>query len=147
MRPQRVLRLAGGPGVAVVGDRDLAVAHPDRHSAEEPAAFAHGEQRVKRAPVQQPVIAGLGLQADGGDAGEEPVEERRRTAFERGLTGAPPANRVYDVAAGAPLGQHVGDELGRVLQIRVEHHDGVAAGVVEARRECQLVAEVARVGK
>ena len=40
--------------------------------------------------------------------------------------------------------EHRRDQLGRILEVGVEHHDRVAAGVVEPRGQRRLVAEVAR---
>ena len=54
------------------------------------------------------------------------------------------ADGVDDVAARAPVVEHLGDQLRRILEVGVEHHDGIARGVVEAGGQRRLVAEVAR---
>ena len=54
------------------------------------------------------------------------------------------AHHVDDVGAVLPRRDHVRDQLGRVLEVGVEHRDGVAARVLEAGGERRLVAEVAR---
>ena len=54
------------------------------------------------------------------------------------------ADRVDHVAARSPVVEHRGDQLRGILEVGVEHHHGVAAGVVQAGRERGLVAEVAR---
>ena len=77
----------------------------------------------------------------------EPVEQLVEPAggrqLEAGLALAVLAHRVDDVAARAPVIEHPRDQLGRVLEVGVEHHHGVAAGVVEPGRERGLVTEVA----
>src|SRR5207248_5220142 len=54
------------------------------------------------------------------------------------------AHGVYHVGARAPALDQVGDQLGRVLQVTVHHHDDVALGAIEAGGQRLLVAEVAR---
>jgi hypothetical protein len=53
-------------------------------------------------------------------------------------------DRVHDIGAVAPARDHVRDQLGRVLEVGVDHHHGVAARVLEAGGDRGLVAEVAR---
>ena len=141
---QRVLRLAGVAGVALVVDGRLREADPDGHAAQEAVALAHRQQRVQRAAVEQPEVARVGLEVDLRELAEEPVEPRRGGELEGGLALALLAHHVDDVGALAPLGDHVGDQLGRVLQVGVDHRDGVADGVLEAGGQRRLVAEVAR---
>ena len=54
------------------------------------------------------------------------------------------ASHQHHVVAFAPGIDHLGDELGRVLQVGIDDHDGVAVGVVEARTHGSFLAEVAR---
>jgi hypothetical protein len=46
----------------------------------------------------------------------------------------------------APAVEHLVDQLGWVLEVGVDHHDDVAAGVVEPGGDRRLVAEVAGEG-
>jgi hypothetical protein len=63
-------------------------------------------------------------------------DENQRAAFA--------AHPVDDVAAGAPLGDQLADQLGRVLEVGVDRHHRVAAAVVDAGGDGRLVSEVAR---
>ena len=75
---------------------------------------------------------------------EKPVEDVRRPELERALAFSFRPLRVNDLVSFVDLLQHLGEELGRVLQIRIHHgHDPAARGV-DARGERHLVAEVAR---
>ena len=141
---ERVLGLAGVARVAVVGHGRLRVADPHRHPAQEAVALAHRQQGVERAAVQQAEVAGVVLELDLGELVEQPVEPARGAQLEARLAVALLADGVDDVAPGPPVVEHRRDHLGRVLEIGVEHHDGVAAGVVEAGGERRLVAEVPR---
>ena len=66
-----------------------------------------------------------------------------------GLTMAPAASLTsssfvssVDLVAFLPFLEHLVDKAGRVLQVAVDNHDGIARGMVEARTEGGLVAEV-----
>ena len=50
--------------------------------------------------------------------------------------------RQHDIEPVAPFPDHVGDQLRRVLQIRVNRNDGVAGGNVDAGGERGFLAEV-----
>ena len=54
------------------------------------------------------------------------------------------AHRVHAVGAAAPLADHLPDQLRRILQVSVDHHDDITGRVLEARRQRRLVSEVAR---
>ncbi len=141
---QRVLGLAGVARVALVGDGGLREADPHGHAAQEARALGHRQQRVQRAAVEQAEVAGVGLEVDLGELVEQLVEPRGGGELEGGLALALLAHRVDDVGALAPLGDHLGDQLRRVLQVGVDHRDDVADRVLEAGGERGLVAEVAR---
>ena len=130
--------------VALVGDGGLREADPHGHAAQEARALGHRQQRVQRAAVEQAEVAGVGLEVDLGELVEQLVEPRGGGELEGGLALALLAHRVDDVGALAPLGDHVGDQLRRVLQVGVDHRDDVADGVLEAGGQRGLVAEVAR---
>ena len=141
---QRVLRLAGVAGVALVRDRRLAKADPHGHAAQEAAALGHRQQRVERAAVEQPEVAGVRLQVDLGELVEQLVEPRGGGELERGLAVALAPHRVDDVGALLPVLDHRGDELRRVLQVGVDHRHDVADRVLQPGGERGLVTEVAR---
>ena len=78
-----------------------------------------------------------------------PAEAGGRTAQiasepEPRLAVAALADRVDDVEALVPAARRARDHLGRVLEVGVHEHDGVAARRVEAGRERGLMAEVPR---
>ncbi len=134
----------GVAGVALVGDGRLGEADPDGHAAQEARALGHRQQRVQRAAVEQAEVAGVRLEVDLGELVEQLVEPRGGGELEGGLALALLAHRVDDVGALAPLGDHLGDQLRRVLQVGVDHRDDVADRVLQAGGERGLVAEVAR---
>jgi hypothetical protein len=68
----------------------------------------------------------------------------RRRALEPALLRAALAPHQHDVETFAPGAHHVGNEFGRVLQIGVDDHHGIAVGVVEAGAHRDFLAEVAR---
>ena len=80
--PQRVLGLAGVPGLAFVLDGALGEPDPHGHAAQEARALGHRQERVQRPPVEQPEIARVGLEVDLGELVEEPVEPGRRRQLE-----------------------------------------------------------------
>ena len=80
--PRRVLRLARETRIAVVLDRLLAIADPARHPADEAVALAHRVERVERVAIEQPEVAGVGLDRDLRQARDEPVEPARGEQLE-----------------------------------------------------------------
>src|SRR4029450_13272690 len=50
---------------------------------------------------------------------------------------------IHDVVSVGPGGEKFRNQLGRILQIRIDDDDGVALGVIEPRRQRDLLAEVA----
>ena len=79
-----------------------------------------------------------------GDPVEAAVEPRRGRALEPRLALADVAHRVDDVVALAPARGELEDDLGRILEVGVEHDHRVARREVDAGGERDLVAEVAR---
>ena len=63
----------------------------------------------------------------------------------REALGAPGADAVDDVVTLRPLRNQSGNRLGRILQIAIHQHDGVAEGLPQAGSEGHLGTEVARV--
>ena len=129
--------------VALVGDGGLGEPHPHGHAAQKARALGHRQQRVERAAVEQAKVAGVGLEVDLGELVEQLVEPRGGGELESGLALARAAHRVDDVGARAPAVDHLDDQLGRVLQVGVDHRDHVAAGVLQSGGERRLVAKVA----
>ena len=54
------------------------------------------------------------------------------------------ADSVYDLETLAPLLDEFGNDFGRVLEIAVDHDNGLAPGALQAGRDGHLVTEVTR---
>ena len=106
--------------------------------------FAQAPERRDGARAHEAEVADVHRDVHVRPALEEPVEEVRRPELERALAFPFRALRVDDLVPLVDLLQHLGEELGRVLQVRIHHGDDPAAGGVDARGEGHLVAEVAR---
>ena len=141
---ERELGLAAAARLAAVGDRGLGEADPDGHAAQEAVALGHREQRVERRAVHQPEVARVVRELDPRELGEQAVEPARAGELEPRLALARLAHRVDDVGAAAPGVEHLRDQLGRVLEVAVDHHHDVAARVLQPGADRRLVAEVAR---
>ena len=137
----RELRLAGRAGGAVVLDDVAPEADPGAHPAQEPRALAQAQERVERGAVEEAEVAGVGLEVDLREPAHERVEPARGRELEARLALALAPLGDDDVRALAPARDQVGDELGRILEIAVDHHHRVAARVVEPGGQRQLVAE------
>jgi hypothetical protein len=142
-RSPRVLRPAAGARRAVVRQPRLPEPGPAAQPAQEARPLRQRDQHVDHAPVEQAEVAGVERDVDLRRAPQQPVEERVRAAQQQPLLPVPP-HAVDDVEAGAPAGEHLRQELGRVLQVAVEQRDDLAARLLEAGRQRHLVAEVAR---
>jgi hypothetical protein len=129
------------PGAAVL-DRHLVEPDPGDHPAQEPAVLGHRAQLRDDAPRHEPEVARLPLVGRARQALHQRVEAGCELALDQALV-APDAPRVDDVGARPRLRQHLGDELGRVLEIGVHQDHVVAARVVEAGRHRDLHAEIA----
>ena len=140
----RVFRLSREATVTAVRDRGLAITDPDGHAAQEPIALAHRQQRIEGAAVEQPEVARVVLELDLRQPVEQRVEPARGGELEARLAFSLLADGIDDVTAGAPVVEHAGDELRRILKVGVEHHDRVATRMVEAGGERRLMPEIAR---
>ena len=87
-------------------------------------------------------VAAVEGDVDVGEQVQGAVEGVVDGALERALL-EPPPQPVDDLVAFPPPRKELPDQLGGVLQVGVDEHHGVAAGVVEARAERRLVPEVA----
>src|SRR4029077_14748828 len=81
---------------------------------------------------------------DVGTAPYEAVEDASGGALEDAFTATAAAHAVDDLVALPPFRQHLWDELGRILKVRIHDHDGIACGVLDSGGHGDLVAEVAR---
>jgi len=106
--------------------------------------FANCFERVDHAARHQPEIAGVDRDRDFGQPLRRAVEEPRGPNLEAALALAFAAHGIYHVEAGLPALDHRRNQLGRILQIRIDQHDRIAARDVESRGRRELMAEVAR---
>ncbi len=141
---ERILGRAGEALLPVVAHRLLPEADPGREPAHEAVALWHGHEGVHHPPVQQPEIARVRGDVDRGQAADGAVEHGGGEQLEARLAGTFSPLRVDHLGALTPPRDEVGDDLGRVLQVGVDDDHGVAAGVVQAGGDGDLVAEVAR---
>ncbi len=129
---------------ARVLDAGLGEADPAEHAADEAARLAHLVEDVERTPVDETEVTDVEGHLDLGDLVEPAVEPRGRRPLEPGLAVALLPDRIDDVVALAPARRELEHDLGRILQIRVEHDHRVAGRDVDAGGEGDLVPEVPR---
>jgi hypothetical protein len=99
---------------------------------------------VDHAAIHQPELAGIERPWHLCHALHQPVERLGGGDLPGGLAAAREAAGVDHVVALAPFRHHVGDQLGRVLEVGVDQHDRVAARGIDAGGQGRLVAEIAR---
>lgn len=108
--------------------------------------LGHRIQHVESAPAHQPEIAGIERNLDFDQSIEHPVEEAGRSCLEPGLAVAHCALAVHDVGAVIHHPHHLRQQLGRILQIRIDNEDALAYADAEPGRECKLMSVVSREG-
>ena len=84
------------------------------------------------AATQQPEIAGVRRDVDLADAPDYAVAERRDDPLGQRLPLPGPPLGVDDVVALLPARDELGDQLRGILQVAVDHDDGIAAGGLQA---------------
>ncbi len=141
---ERVFRLAGGAGVTLVRHADLPEADPRDHRPHKAVPLAHPLEGLERVAVEQAEVPGLHRDDDVGERLDDAVEQPRGEELEPRLAFAFGAHGVDHLVAFAPLGDQIGDDLRRVLQVGVDDDDGVAARVIHPGGDRNLVAEVPR---
>ena len=141
---ERILGLAGEALLPLIVQGHLAKADPAHHAADEAMPLRHAVELVERPAAHEPEVAGIDGDLDVDEAVEQPIEQDRGELLERRLAAALAALPVDDVRALVHQLHHAGEELWRVLQVRVDDQDALAAAYVQARRQRQLVAVVAR---
>ncbi len=106
--------------------------------------FAQRPQGQNDLPAHQAKVARIEGHIEAQHGAEHAIEDRSAGALEPRLTQAALANRIDDVIAFAPASDHVAHHLGRILKIRIHHHDRFSLGPVGTGSDRDLVAEVAR---
>src|SRR6266404_4857232 len=144
---QRELGLPREARRPIVEDRRLLEPEPGHHAADETVRLAQLAQHVDHAAAHQAEVARVERHLDGDHRGEQPVEPLGGEELEARLPGAGAPAAIHDLEAFAPAGDHLQHHLGRILQVRVHHHDRLAVRVIEAGGDRGLVAEVPRDGE
>ena len=139
-----VLAPAGGPGRRGVGDAGLPESDPAEHPAQVAVRLAHRPERLERAAVDEPEIAGGGGHVDLGQPAQHAVEPARGQILEAALALPLLHDCVDDLVARLPARDELGDDLRRMLEVSVHRHHGLAAREVEARSQRDLMPEPAR---
>src|SRR5690606_16475611 len=89
-------------------------------------------------------VAGVDRNGDARHRPDQAVEGRSRRPLEERLALALAAHAVDHVEAAAGLLEHLRHDLGRILEIGVEHDDPVALGSIEPGGDRDLMPEVPR---
>src|SRR5437764_5478317 len=141
---ERILRLAGCTGTALLADDAAPEPEPAHHPADVPMDLAEVIERVDRAPAHEPEIAGVTRGARLSDPLQEAIECLGRPALEQRLAFSPFAHGIHDIGALLPGVDEIGHDFRRILEVGVERDDGVARGQPVATAERRLMSEVAR---
>ncbi|MNK78084.1 hypothetical protein D3C87_977030 [compost metagenome] len=106
--------------------------------------LGQGPDHVDHLTIHQPKVPDVFLDAGVGDAIEHMVENRRAVAPEVAV-GGPVATFGEDhVGTLLPLLDQQRNDVDRVLQVDIHGNHGIAAGVLQAGKQCRFLAEVAR---
>ena len=133
---------AGRARLTVVVDRHLTKSDPRKKALHEAAVFGQPVQRLHGAAAQKAEISHVGRDRHMGKPVHDPVESVRCGALEPSLARARAAPHLNQVGALSPSLHHFRDEFGRVLQICVNQHHGLAQSQPQAGRHGRLLAEV-----
>jgi len=138
------LRRAGRARRTVIQHRDGREADPGKQPLHEAVLLAQRQQRIDGAAAHQPEIAGVRRQLHlAADALHQAVEGRGGRLLGPGFAFPHATLGIGDVVALAPGGDEIGDDLGRVLEVGVDHHHRLRARrVVESGGQRDLLAEV-----
>ena len=115
---------------------------PGKHALEVTVAFRKPVQGLDRAPAHQPEVAGIDRNRRIADPIDQTIEKAGRDAFKPAFAGPGSAFHQHDIGPFAPFGKHVGNQFGGILKVCIHKHHGLAAGVLQAGRDCRLLAEV-----
>ena len=121
----------------------LAEADPAEHALRVALRLAQAAQGTDADGVQEAEVARVGLQGDARGVAEQGVEGGREPSAEEGLAAAGTAAGIDVVVALLPEAEHVGDQLGRMLQVGVHDHHAVAGDIVETGQHGSLFAIIA----
>ena len=140
--PERVFRGTCEASGAVVGEGELTKADPGNHSPEKSLLLGHLKESVDRLSTHKPEVAAILGDWDVREEIDDPVEEEGRKKLEAGFPGAGTATTEDDIKALVQFLVHFGEQLGRVLKVRVNDQDAFALAGSESCGEGGLLAEV-----
>src|SRR6185295_7484825 len=104
--------------------------------------FAQFVYRDNGSAAEKPEISDLILNPLIHKLSNDPVEELRRVALEKTIAVARRPLGRHNVVALIEQFEHLRQEFGRVLEIRIHHSDGIAGREIESCRDCRLMAEI-----
>ena len=142
-RLQRKLRFPRRARGAVIVKADLTEPHGADHPAHIGRAVVAFADLVQDHPVGQPELAHIAGQIIGADAVDEPVKPAPERRHHRPI-GQLLADAVDDLIALPPQRQHLGDQLGRVLQIGVQLDRAIPPRRLVGIHDRVLIADIAR---
>ncbi len=100
-------------------------------------------QRVDDSAAHEPEIAGIARHRQVAHLFHHAIERRRREFLDRRLAGTIRTRAVDHVEAFAPARDEFGYQFGLVLQVRIDDNDGIGIDMIDARRQRELLAEIA----
>ena len=106
-----------------------AVADPGHQPLVEAESLFQRVERIHHLAVQQAEIADIVGDRMFRQVVEKTVEAVRRAPLDGGVGRAVDAARIDHVGARAPLGDHLGNQVGRILQVDIHRDHGGACGM------------------
>jgi len=104
--------------------------------------LADAAQRVHSLAIQQPKITGIQGNVHARDFVDQAIKQLRCPQLEFGLALALGAHRVHHLVALFPLGHHVQDDAGRVLQVSVDDDHSLALSVIRTCGNGDLMSKI-----
>ena len=137
--------IARSPMEAFVGlesDAGSLEAEPVDETAGETLGFAEAIEFVDDDPIEESEVGRIRRDMRIGDFIQRPVENLASEYLYPGVALAFLADADDDFVALLPLPDEIGDELGRVLEIGIEHHTGITGTEIDAGGRGDFLAEI-----
>ncbi len=139
----RSLALAGGPGTSLIFDAGLLEPEPGDQSAHVAIGLVASVEGVRDPAADQAEVAGVLRDLHVRRGGDQLVDDLDHAVSPLRVAGPDGAHAVHDVVALAPLLEEPRDDLGRVLEVRIQDHDRLPGCDLVAGGQGGLHAEVA----
>ncbi|BCS53003.1 hypothetical protein GSbR_09880 [Geobacter sp. SVR] len=140
--PERILGFSGKTFFPAEIHADLFEAEPAYDAADVAVSLLDGFERITHRPVDQAEIAGVDRDVHIGHLLHQAVEEGCAEFLEKGLTLPLPPFAVDDVIPLFPACDHLGNDLRRVLEIRIDYDHGLSLRIIHPCRYGGLMAEI-----